>query len=120
MKTKTISLLLVMAVCLLLFAGCQDAKLHSYTEDLLAEQGDEVIEETPPLRSLRHRRIILLPTTIFRLSRSYSPLTALTSLGASCFIGISTMSATLKAISARLPTGMPTALSIRRKPTANM
>lgn len=47
MKTKTISLLLVMAVCLLLFAGCQDAKLHSYTEDLLAEQGDEVIEETP-------------------------------------------------------------------------
>lgn len=46
MKTKTISLLLVLAMCLLMFAGCQSAGLHSLSEDAAAE-GEPEASATP-------------------------------------------------------------------------
>lgn len=47
MKTKTISLLLVLAMCLLLFAGCQDARLHSLSEEETGGEESPEVSEAP-------------------------------------------------------------------------
>lgn len=46
MKIKRISLLLVLAVCISLFAGCQSSELSSYTGDLAQEQEGAAAEQT--------------------------------------------------------------------------
>ncbi len=46
MNTKTISLLLVLAICLFMFAGCQSTKLHSLSEDAAAN-GESEPSDTP-------------------------------------------------------------------------
>lgn len=46
MNTKTISLLLVLSMCLLMFAGCQSTKLHSLSEDAAAN-GEGEPSDTP-------------------------------------------------------------------------